>query len=245
MSSETLYAYLAGSLDADGCFGIKKSTHHIRKKKDAFNATYYERVALKQVTPQVPKLLHDTFGGSLRQEKSGGPNRKTLWAWSATGHVANNVVRCVLPHLRIKSPQAECLLELRKTFDAPYNQISYWFLKDFPNWHDLPMVTDMEASYLLGYTNKGSLAQAIKKGTVLIAPLPKGHPRIPKLLIDKILSHQSQALRVRARCKPDELIAWRESLWEGVKTLNTCGVEGTPVSRREGIFEPVFTPKRN
>jgi len=60
-----LLAYLAGAMNADGYFTIKKHTYHFRIRKDATQAMYSERLGLKQVTPHVPKLLKGRFGGYL------------------------------------------------------------------------------------------------------------------------------------------------------------------------------------
>src|SRR6184192_74603 len=71
-------AYLAGAMDSDGWFGIKRSTYHQRVRGDAVNPAYQERLGLKQVAPTVPTMLRNCFGGSLSQARGQTPNSKVL-----------------------------------------------------------------------------------------------------------------------------------------------------------------------
>jgi hypothetical protein len=54
---ETELAYLAGAI------GIKRSTYAMRVRGDAGAPTFSERVALRQVTPEIPTMLKAHFGG--------------------------------------------------------------------------------------------------------------------------------------------------------------------------------------
>jgi len=93
-------AYLAGAIDSDGSIGIKRSTYHQRVRGDARNAVFIERVMLKQVTPQIPELLHQTFGGHLKLQKPAcGKNGRPLYAWQFT-------IPCLLVEY-VKSIQTE------------------------------------------------------------------------------------------------------------------------------------------
>jgi hypothetical protein len=113
--NETMKAYLAGVLDADGYFTIKRSTYSMRVRGDSSNPVFSERVGMKQVVPIAVDLLHEHFGGYRRIEKSSAKNGKPLHAWSVTDKKACHLVRTILPYMRIKRKQAELLLELRKS----------------------------------------------------------------------------------------------------------------------------------
>ena len=113
--NETTKAYLAGILDADGYFTIKRSTYHMRVRGDSSVPVFSEKVGMKQVVPIAIDLLHEYFGGYKRIEKPSAKNGKPLHAWSVTDKKACNLVRTLLPYLRIKRKQAELLIELRKS----------------------------------------------------------------------------------------------------------------------------------
>jgi hypothetical protein len=116
---EITKAYLAGCLDCDGWFTIKRSTYALRVRGDATQAVYSERIGLKQVTEDVPRLLCDSFGGYLRMEKPSAKNGKPLWAWSVSDRKAIGCVNALLPYLRVKRQQAEVLLALRGLKELP------------------------------------------------------------------------------------------------------------------------------
>ena len=115
-SSEIL-AYLAGAMDSDGYLTIRRSSYHMRVRKDAHNYTYSERIGLKQVTPDIPRLLQSTFGGHVSRNRGGSPNSRPLWAFQATDVIAASACRRLLPFLRVKRRQAELNLELRESKD--------------------------------------------------------------------------------------------------------------------------------
>jgi hypothetical protein len=114
-----LAAYLAGAVDSDGSIGIRRSTYAQRVTGDARHATYSERVSFKQVTPQVPELLHATFGGSLMVQSPSVTRGRPLHYWEATNQVAAKALVALLPYLRIKRQQAEACLSLRASKDLP------------------------------------------------------------------------------------------------------------------------------
>ena len=113
-----LLAYCAGVIDSDGTIGIKQSTYAMRVVGDSSQATYSERIKVKQVEPEAVTLLHQLFGGSFRIEKSSLKSGRPFYAWQVTDLQCTNVCRALLPYLRIKLRQAENVLELRSVKDA-------------------------------------------------------------------------------------------------------------------------------
>jgi hypothetical protein len=113
MSDALLFAYLAGAIDSDGCISVKRSTYSMRVVGDSKAATFSERVKLKQVTPDVPELLREAFGGSLRVDKPSVKSGRPLYSWQATDLRAANCLRALLPFLRVKRAQALNCLALR------------------------------------------------------------------------------------------------------------------------------------
>lgn len=239
MDSTTL-AYLAGAMDSDGHFSIKKSTYHRRVRKDAFNAVYSERIGLHQVTPQIPSLLHACFGGSYFLGKGPTPNSRPLYRWQSTDLKAAKACIALLPYLRVKRAQAKVLLELRESKAPGYGQVAYWFVKEFPHWRDMELITSTEAMRMLGYGDRGMLTQAIKNGTIVALPYQiRGRevPRFPRLLVERLQSYRDRNGSMKRR--PDELIAWRERLFQEARELNKIGINGTPIYHRTGPYQPI------
>lgn len=110
---KTTLAYLAGIIDADGTIGIKKNSYAMRVVKDCEQATYSERVCVRQVEPEAVNLLHRLFGGSHRIDDPNAKRGKPLFSWQVTDIKAANLLRLLLPYFRIKKKQAENCLDLR------------------------------------------------------------------------------------------------------------------------------------
>ena len=118
--NETDKAYMAGIMDADGYFTIKRSTYAMRVRGDATQPVFSERVGIKQVTPQAVEFLAQHFGGSVRIEKASAQNGKPLYSWQITNKMAARLVETLMPYLRIKRRQAEILLQLRESKDGKH-----------------------------------------------------------------------------------------------------------------------------
>lgn len=114
----TMMAYFAGVIDSDGTIGIKRSTYKMRVTKDCKQATYSERICLKQVEPQAVRLLLRYFGGASGIAKPSAANGRPLFYWQVTDKKAAIFLRAVIPHLRIKKRQAANCLRLRSVKEA-------------------------------------------------------------------------------------------------------------------------------
>lgn len=111
--SRLVHAYLAGIVDADGTIGIKRSTYAMRVTRDCEQATYSERICVKQVEPHAIDALHGAFGGYRFTAKASALRGKPLHGWQVTDRKAGVALRALLPFLRIKRMQAENCLALR------------------------------------------------------------------------------------------------------------------------------------
>lgn len=109
-------AYLAGCMDSDGYFTIRSDSYEMRMGKRK-SCTFQEQVGLRQVTPVVPGMLKDIFGGNLYITKSSTANGKAVHSWHVNSRKAAAVCLALLPYLRIKPAQAKVLLELRRRKD--------------------------------------------------------------------------------------------------------------------------------
>ncbi len=221
-----ILAYLAGAIDSDGCVSIKRSTYHQRIRRDAHNPVFSERIMLKQVTPDIPMLLKETFGGMCRFEEGGSKNSKPLYSYEAKDRLAANACQLMLPFLRVKRKQAELVLQLRESKRGKYKQESYWFFQDSPDWDRMELITPSEATRMLGYRNNRSVFQAIRKRSLIAMNAHNSGvetPRIPRLLVERILANGGP------HATPIKLVLWQENLWQQIKELNKIGISGTEV----------------
>jgi hypothetical protein len=107
-----LLAYLAGLLDADGFFTIRRDTRGMRVRGDCRCPTFAERIGIKQVTTAGIELLHTLFPGCRHIEMTA--KGKPMYAWEVVDAKAAHVAEALLPYLRIKRRQAELILLLRE-----------------------------------------------------------------------------------------------------------------------------------
>jgi len=100
-------AYLAGILDGEGTFVIRRG---VDKKTGRI---YFQAIVrVVNTSRDLIAWLRETFGGNVVRVQDRRPNHKPYWHWTLDGgpRVAS-VIRQSLPYLRVKRPQAEVLLE--------------------------------------------------------------------------------------------------------------------------------------
>lgn len=110
---QALLAYAAGVIDSDGSIGILRETHAMRHGR-ASQATFSERVTIRQIEPEAVDFLHGAFGGCRSVIAAKRPNQQALQSLQLVDRQAARLLTAVLPYLRIKRAQAELCLEMRK-----------------------------------------------------------------------------------------------------------------------------------
>ena len=118
MNDDVELAYLAGAMDADGFFAI-------RLGRKGNSVSYFETMGLGQVSPIVPTMLKQRFGGSVQIRKRTEPaavNWRVMYYWLATTRVAARATAELQPYLRLKTHQADLLLALRESKNLPYSE---------------------------------------------------------------------------------------------------------------------------
>jgi hypothetical protein len=105
---DTERAYSAGLIDGEGCIAIAKQTY----AKHGYPNNYALTVRVMTTDTILPNYLYGLFGGHLKVsvDPRGGRKRVT---WAVTSARAESMLRVVLPHLRLKKPQAMLALEFR------------------------------------------------------------------------------------------------------------------------------------
>jgi len=136
---QEIIIYLAGVMDADGYFTIKRSTYRVRKIGDSKNPLYYERVGIKQTSPEAIKLIHRYWGGYFRIENPSSKNGKPLYAIDLTNKKAHEFIKAIYPYLRIKKKQAKILLRLRESLNRGKNKVVKTIQRD--RWGNLTEFT--------------------------------------------------------------------------------------------------------
>jgi len=118
------WAYIAGIMDADGCFMITRHKRKTQRKDyphqvEGWSWTYLPSAKICMVEPDAINLLHDKlhFGTiSLNGVRPSRPNSKPIYQWGIRNR--NEILRfleCVIPYLRVKKERAEFLLNYCKT----------------------------------------------------------------------------------------------------------------------------------
>jgi hypothetical protein len=106
LAEEELRAYLAGAMDADGTFQIA----HPRPPRAG-----QAHVSFTKSWPQIPRLLGRTFGGKVTKRPPGKGGVRATYRWYCPASSMSELLRALLPHLRLKAEQAGLLAEFRET----------------------------------------------------------------------------------------------------------------------------------
>lgn len=115
MSKRTeILAYLAGIADGEAYIGIKKSKPY-RNLTGRVNPSYHERVQIRMVERAGLDLFCTTLGGWFYLEKPHAQKGRLLWCYQASDLKAANILRVLLPYLRVKKRQAATVLRLRES----------------------------------------------------------------------------------------------------------------------------------
>jgi hypothetical protein len=114
-------AYLAGVMDSDGWFTIKR---HAANSRYGQSFTYSESAGCGQTSPEAVELLCDTFGGvvKVRTRKTTG-DWKPMHYWAVTNRIAADVAATLRPFLRIKPEHADLLIGLRASKESAEDNV--------------------------------------------------------------------------------------------------------------------------
>lgn len=105
-------AYVAGLIDGDGSVGV--ACQKRGSQQDRWS--YYASVTIGMTEPGKPILewIHQEWGGSLHPHKVAGERECPAWQWRVSGDKAVAILRMLLPHLKLKAPQARLALEVER-----------------------------------------------------------------------------------------------------------------------------------
>jgi hypothetical protein len=107
---ETLYAYLAGAIDADGRISISRDRGYRRGGREM--AYYSAVISLSDSDSVLPDLLQETFPARRLQYEAKNRSHREWHMWEAVGRSAQEPLIRLLPYLRIRRREAELALSL-------------------------------------------------------------------------------------------------------------------------------------
>jgi len=105
-------AYIAGLMDGEAYIGIKKS-HPYKNLTGRVNPGYHERIQIRMVDEAAILFIAKTMGGWHFREKAHCNNGRPLYCYEASDQKATNILKQLLPYLRVKKESAKTTLKLR------------------------------------------------------------------------------------------------------------------------------------
>ena len=103
--------WCAGIIDADGSIYITKLSPGPRRKR----TTYVGKIYVGNTSKKMVDEFREIFGGSVTLDsRKDLPNSKPFWHWNAGPKLSREILKAVLPFLKIKNRQAEIILEFSK-----------------------------------------------------------------------------------------------------------------------------------
>lgn len=105
MIDETVKAYTAGIVDADGSIGI----YLVNK------TSYYPKVTVTMVEAGAIDLIQSSFEGAIRQLRPGTGNGRPMIILTFPYVRAYDLLQVILPYMRVKDKQARLVIEFWET----------------------------------------------------------------------------------------------------------------------------------
>lgn len=110
--------YLAGLIDGDGCFYISKRT----KKNSKGQFQYMLKLQVHCINEAFVDSLYTCFGG-VKIVNIKKPPRRPLYGIEFTGNRLTQICELLLPFIRLKRPNCENMLKMRKTYNGKGGRI--------------------------------------------------------------------------------------------------------------------------
>ena len=105
--------YLAGLIDGDGCFFISKRTIPTK----AGLTQYMLKLQVHCIDEGHINHLYSVYGG-VKVIYKRKPPRRNLYGVEFTGKLLTNMCELLLPFLKLKKPNCENMLKMRKTYNG-------------------------------------------------------------------------------------------------------------------------------
>lgn len=134
---ETDLAYIAGIVDGEGCIRIKKAKAY--RCQGRVTPGYHASIQIKMVDEPAIRFIAETLGGWYYKQEKNCKGGRLLYCWAASDKKAADIIRTLLPYLRIKKTQAEAVLELRQLqSEGMKHRTKVTGYRNFPNKYGTP-----------------------------------------------------------------------------------------------------------
>jgi hypothetical protein len=100
-------AYLAGIVDGEGSFTIRKKTYSNGR------TLYTPRITIGMNDARPLDLAYGMFGGAIRARRTTGTNVPCIFHWEISCTKAKKAAKILLPYLRVKPDQARLLIDMQ------------------------------------------------------------------------------------------------------------------------------------
>lgn len=130
--TNTQLAYIAGYIDGDGCFDIRKELY-----KNRTNSKYPATIIISSVNPEVLYWIHSIFGGSIQHNsRIKFPGRKSIYYYHLKKTESPYLAQKIIPYLVEKIDEAKTFINFAtsKSIDERNDHIkSMKILKESTN----------------------------------------------------------------------------------------------------------------
>lgn len=103
--SEADRGYIAGIIDGEGYIGIAKTY------RKSGRIRYSPQIRIGMTDYETIRYFYDTFAGSYCYKRKILLKHKDQWQWAMDFRGGYELMKCLLPYLRIKKRQAEIFIE--------------------------------------------------------------------------------------------------------------------------------------
>lgn len=104
-------AWVAGLIDGEGCIYIRKRTEKAPSRKER-SPSYALSLTVKMTHKPTIEELKNIFGvGRIHRETPGKLNKKVSWRWAVSTQEGADILRMILPYLKVKREEAELAIE--------------------------------------------------------------------------------------------------------------------------------------
>lgn len=122
MKKGELNAYAAGLIDGEGCITISKKQTYFKRKSDGViknsSISYTLFVNVTTIDPIIPNYLYGLYGGSVNYVYRNRNNTQdTYIRWVIASNKARDMLKDIVPFLRLKKPQALLAIEFQQSLN--------------------------------------------------------------------------------------------------------------------------------
>jgi len=117
ISTLLIKSYIAGLFDGEGSITILrlKSNEKCRRVSSIHNLN----IRIANTNKEVLEMVKELFGGGLHISNR---THRICYSWTASGNIAWNFLKHIIPFLRIKKQQAQLGIDFHESI-APHNNI--------------------------------------------------------------------------------------------------------------------------